>query len=96
MTYRTTKEAFGTQLSRGAFEEDTKDRPVVIACAIACIALVGLALGPTVIERYDVFRLIKHQCRPVDTLADDDKTMLWDCVDGYRIGPVDVVRRAHE
>ena len=87
MTYRTTRDAFGTQLTREAFEPDP-DRPVIIASVLAAAVFAALWLSGLLQDRFsDVHDLRQHGCVYVNTLAGDGDTVLWHCRDGYRVSP---------
>ena len=95
MTSRTTKEAYGVQLSSDAFRSDhDPDRPVAIGCIILAVVFGGLWAGGALADRYDetqVGELISHECRPVDSLANGRDRMLWHCRDGYRVSSTRLV-----
>lgn len=94
MTYRTTREAYGQQLSREAFEQHDPDRPVIIVSILAAGALAvlwGAGLLRDQFTLIDAQNLAAHNCSIVDTLAGDRDTMLWTCRDGYRVSSVKIV-----
>lgn len=98
MTARTTREAFGQQLTREAFEDPTaKDRPVVVAVAAVAGAFLALSLGGDLADRFGdrakAVELAAHECRMLDTLAGDREVLLWTCKDGYRTSPAGIIDR---
>lgn len=95
MIARTTREAFGYQLPPEAFrDDDTTDRPVIIVSFLAALVFAGLWGGGLLVDRFneiDAHELIQQQCTMIDSLANDRKTMLWTCKDGYRVSSTDVI-----
>lgn len=95
MTPRTTREAFGYQLSPDAFHDvDTADRPVIIGSLLLALIFFSLWGGGLLVDRFneiDAHELIQQQCTMVNNLANDPKTMLWTCNDGYRVSSTDVM-----
>jgi len=87
MTHRTTRNAYGVQLTPDAFRSDS-DRPVAIGCIILAVVFGALWAGGALADRYDetqVAELISFECRPVDSMANARDKMLWHCRDGYRV-----------
>jgi len=91
MTHRTTRDAFGVQLSREAFESDP-DRAVAIGSLLLASVFAGLWGAGILEDRFgDVHELRAHGCVYVNTLAGDGDTVLWHCRDGYRVSPARLV-----